>query len=483
MKILKNSFNLILIIGICFLFLSCTQVKTDKSSEPKIMAGIANVAGKITNFHLKEGEASPKLTLEVPNPITAETGKFETNLSDDGSFHFEVPIECDSTFGFLSSAIFDRGIFISLAANAETKLEIIYAETSSIKANVVNMHKLTPDDMVNISNVLSKMMGHVSPENIPRYSMLIEDFIPFEMKSLERKLDIANNDSILSRSAKKFIVNEFRLIYLMVRFLNYKSVMQSDYMKYNDLEDWDKFTPHEPAKSYYALLKDFNLSDPQYLNNGTYSQVLQTLLSNKTLNIPAIKDKPVEIWLKEVKTIMTDLIGSDSGLFYDMLAANTYARQFNNEVKPLSNKQKENIRNYFKNEEITKILLKKNEEVMKLDEEKQRTITIINTQPAVPKEALLNAIISKYKGKAVLIDFWATWCMPCMEAMKENKKIKNEMHDKNVAFVYITDVSSPRELWEEKIKMIGGEHYYLTSDEWEYVMNSNGITGIPTYLF
>lgn len=78
------------------------------------------------------------------------------------ALYFEVPIECDTTIGFLSSTIFDRSIFISLAGNNETKLEIIYSETGNIKANVVNMYKLTSDDMVNIFSVMSKMIYHVS---------------------------------------------------------------------------------------------------------------------------------------------------------------------------------------------------------------------------------------------------------------------------------------------------------------------------------
>jgi thiol-disulfide isomerase/thioredoxin len=211
--------------------------------------------------------------------------------------------------------------------------------------------------------------------------------------------------------------------------------------------------------------------------------VLQSIISNPTLNIPIIKDTPIQEWMKGVKATMTDLIGTDTGLFYDMMAANAYARQFNKELKPLSDKQKENIRGYFKNEEITKILLKRNEEVIKLEKEKNYFKTIVNTTPAVPKEALMNAILSNYIGKAVLVDFWATWCVPCMRAMKEIREVKNEMHDKNIVFVYITCVSSPKKLWEENIKIIGGEHYYLNKEEWEYIMDSFGITGIPTYLF
>ncbi len=57
------------------------------------------------------------------------------------------------------------------------------------------------------------------------------------------------------------------------------------------------------------------------------------------------------------------------------------------------------------------------------------------------------------------------------------------MKDKDIVFVYITDVSSPRKLWEEKIQAIGGEQYYLTQEEWEYVLDRFGFDAIPTYLF
>ena len=40
---------------------------------------------------------------------------------------------------------------------------------------------------------------------------------------------------------------------------------------------------------------------------------------------------------------MTDLIGSDTGIFYELLAVNAYAKQFINELKPLSEKQSEAI--------------------------------------------------------------------------------------------------------------------------------------------
>ena len=116
--------------------------------------------------------------------------------------------------------------------------------------------------------------------------------------------------------------------------------------------------------------------------------------------------------------------------------------------------------------------------------EKNKQTVIVNETPASVKGELVDAIVSKYKGKAVLVDFWATWCGPCMEAMQEMKPLKAEIKDKNIVFVYITDVSSPKGLWEKKILEIGSEHYYLTKKEWESISYSKqyGFNGIPTYM-
>lgn len=482
-KILLKS---IFLIGICFVSLSYAHANNDQLPNPKIKAGIAKVSGKINNYHPKNGEQSPVLTMYVPNPVTAEPGKFETHLSEDGSFQFEVPIECNTTLGCIVSGIYNGGVSVFLASNEETKLEITYDENGHIKVNTSSRPELSSVDMLNSVNVLGKIERYHSPERPPLYSMKLEDFVHYTMGNLEQRLTIATNDSTLSKSAKNYISNEFKLIFLNNVLFGYKENMLLDYrnnMRSKPNEGPDNFTPQEPNKSYYAFLKYFNLNDPQYLYNGTYMEVLQTILSNETLNIPKINDTPIQDWLKGVKTTMADLIGSDTGLFYDLLAANAYSLQFNNELKPLSDKQKENIKRYFKDEEITKILLRKNEIIIKLDEEKQHFQTIINTTPAVPKEVLMNTIVSKYKGKAVVIDFWATWCAPCLDAMKDYRNVKNEMKDKDVVFVYITDMSSPKKLWEEKIKIIGSEHYYLNKEEWKYLLNSFDFSAIPTYLF
>jgi thiol-disulfide isomerase/thioredoxin len=485
MKNFIISLNTILLVGICLMLLSSSKDGNDRLPNPVIKAGIAKVEGRLTNFHLNKGEERPTLILMVTNPVTAEVGKYKTQAGEDGSFHFEVPVECNINVGWIGvpPEFEDNTSAIGLIPDETTLIEINNNKPDDLKVTMVSSLGLASGDLPHLYKMYIKFfIDHYPPQ--PLYNMTPEDYSHLAIsKLMVERMKRWINDSIISERAKNFITDECKLIFLK-DLLIYRKYMSLNYRNTKPKGEPDNFTPQEPKKLYYSFLKEFKLNNPQYLYNGaSYTEVLQTILSNETLNIPSIKEIPIPEWLKEVKKNIADLIGSDKGLFYDLLDANAYTRQFNNDLKPLSDKQKEIIRSYFKDEEIAKILLRKNEEVIKLEAEKNYFKTNINTTPAVPKEELMNAIISKYKGKAVVVDFWATWCGPCMIAMKETRDVKMEMHGKNIAFVYITNVSSPKKLWEEKINIIGGEQYYLSKDEWEYIMGKFGFNYIPSYLF
>jgi thiol-disulfide isomerase/thioredoxin len=46
--------------------------------------------------------------------------------------------------------------------------------------------------------------------------------------------------------------------------------------------------------------------------------------------------------------------------------------------------------------------------------------------------------LSAYRGKVLLVNFWATWCPPCRAEIPDLIKLKNEYRDRGLAVVGIT---------------------------------------------
>ncbi len=52
------------------------------------------------------------------------------------------------------------------------------------------------------------------------------------------------------------------------------------------------------------------------------------------------------------------------------------------------------------------------------------------------------------KGKAVLIDFWATWCAPCREALPHMKDIEKKFHDQPLVILSVS-LDDNEQKWKE----------------------------------
>ena len=61
----------------------------------------------------------------------------------------------------------------------------------------------------------------------------------------------------------------------------------------------------------------------------------------------------------------------------------------------------------------------------------------INIEPfKLIKENGVNEIISKTNGKIILLNFWATWCTPCIKEIPDLQKLKKEFNAKVDVFFY-----------------------------------------------
>jgi thiol-disulfide isomerase/thioredoxin len=55
--------------------------------------------------------------------------------------------------------------------------------------------------------------------------------------------------------------------------------------------------------------------------------------------------------------------------------------------------------------------------------------------------------LAQWKGKALIVNFWAPWCAPCVEEMPELSALQGEIRDKNVQVIGI-GIDSPSNIAE-----------------------------------
>lgn len=96
----------------------------------------------------------------------------------------------------------------------------------------------------------------------------------------------------------------------------------------------------------------------------------------------------------------------------------------------------------------------------------------------------LNTVISKYKGKIALLDFWASWCSPCREELPYTKNLKNKFAGKNVVFITISTDANKGD-WQKanKEEALGNDNSFLllNADQSTFIKHYH-INSIPRYL-
>ncbi|MEC5159615.1 MULTISPECIES: TlpA family protein disulfide reductase [unclassified Janthinobacterium] len=73
---------------------------------------------------------------------------------------------------------------------------------------------------------------------------------------------------------------------------------------------------------------------------------------------------------------------------------------------------------------------------------------------SLPDAAGKGQALSQWKGKAMVVNFWAPWCAPCVEEMPELSALQQEMSGKNVQVIGI-GIDSPGNIaqFAEKVKI------------------------------
>jgi len=93
-------------------------------------------------------------------------------------------------------------------------------------------------------------------------------------------------------------------------------------------------------------------------------------------------------------------------------------------------------------------------------------------------------LIKKNNGKVILIDFWASWCLPCIAGLPDVKRLISKYSNKNFIVIFAS-IDKYQNAWKNaaiKSKIDTRNSYLITHYQESEVIKKLKVGQIPRYV-
>jgi len=99
------------------------------------------------------------------------------------------------------------------------------------------------------------------------------------------------------------------------------------------------------------------------------------------------------------------------------------------------------------------------------------------------KKINFSEMLQAYKGRKIVIDYWASWCKDCIGGLPKVKDLQNITKDKNVVYVFLS-LDREKDKWKAAIDRykIDGEHFWIEAGWKNPLSNYVVLDWIPRYI-
>ncbi len=279
-------------------------------------------------------------------------------------------------------------------------------------------------------------------------------------------------DSIFKPRFKNLSESEINKTNLGIQFRKFLTIQRADFLlrhlRFRNYYMEDEFSYHLPEEKYIGFLDSINMKE-DFLNVKQTFEFAENYLiykSEKELDEnPNLENKPENLNLK-----WKYITEQEPSYWNDALAISTinsfsFGMLEDNFFNDFSN-YKSKLDSLFYDEKNKKLFHLNAEPFLKLAPGEQ-----------APNFALPDADgkihrLSDYKGKIVYIDFWGTWCGPCIAEIPASLVLHEKYKDEPIVFLNVALEGGKKEI-EEWREFIAGETPYA-----QKILDGKTYTGV-----
>jgi thiol-disulfide isomerase/thioredoxin len=436
------------------------------------------ISGRIINF---DSARSQQTVSFLKRSLTGPPEKLVATIRPDGGFEFKTSIAIPQD--------------ITLNYQGFAQLFLCPGDSLQVLINADKKPGQTVSDFITIES------GRHSQENLAIIRFLQEKEKAYaneeEQRAIKEKTPVAFQQYIFQamRAEEKFL-KDFKLKWPTTRLFN---KWAEDYLKY---EGWNKLLRYgwenpmlnglersqlNLGPDYLEFMSEYNMNDHQIIS-APHIDFLYELyrIYLKKLNA-AQKDSLAQMTKRKdvsgmIRLYVHSLSSQTKGFTRDVFLA----RMFIDAISGYQLKEFESAwapgsvsSAYFRS-----MILRESRKVkafLQNQDVKKESLLVTLDQRII--QPLIDTIIAKYAGKVIYIDFWAPWCVPCMQAMPASEEIQSRYRGKEIIFLFLASRCSD-ESWKATIanKLLKGVHINLTDDQFNILSAKFNITGIPHYV-
>lgn len=418
-------------------------------------------------------QSNVKITGLVHNPTSGEIEifyytdfiKHETEstiagLNEENEFSLELPLD-KNTFVFMKMDERQYSLYLKPGSRLYIEFDM---ENPDEKPHISGDNVFESHFMVCYNNDILKefnrgfIMNNAEELDAEEFTKLAEDIKNISLDYLQNYLNYDELD---------------------IEFINYHT-HNINYQYYNNLLNYPAMHQHfnrleelpELPENYYDILDIEGIINDEAIATGEYRNFLVNYL-NYNMRIKPFDRETMDNYFKYQYELAEEIFAGQS--LEHMLASIT--------VMALSRTGFEDAEEIYNNY-ISIASPGANKEVVKKQYELVLNLLPGNPAPDFTFAGLDGDLVSlsDFAGKVVYLDFWASWCGPCIREIPFAKELKERMKEQeNLVFLYVS-VDDKEEAWRNAIENHGMEGVHIHAGGWDNLATkAYNVSGIPTY--